>query len=121
MNPTTTTLAWFVVSVWILTCVWGLDRRSQDAKAVGRANGQSDSHGPKGHDSEPAAGNTRFAFDLYHHLSGQDDNRLYSPYSISQALAMTFAGARSQTERQMAGTLHFGIDHAKLHAGFKDL
>ena len=51
-------------------------------------------------------GNTRFAFDLYRVLSGEEGNLFYSPYSISLALAMTYTGARGGTERQMADTLH---------------
>ena len=39
-------------------------------------------------------GNNDFAFDLYRALSDGEGNLFYSPFSISQALAMTFAGAR---------------------------
>ena len=55
------------------------------------------------------AGNSAFAFDLYRTLSSEDGNLFFSPYSISQALAMTYAGARGETERQMADTLHFTL------------
>ena len=47
-------------------------------------------------------GNTAFALDLYQVLKGEDGNLFYSPYSISAALAMTYAGARGDTEQQMA-------------------
>ena len=53
------------------------------------------------------SGNSAFAFDLYHVLGEKDGNLFYSPYSISVALAMTYAGARGETERQMADTLRF--------------
>jgi serpin B len=52
-------------------------------------------------------GNTRFALDLYHALSSTKDNLFSSPYSISLALAMVYAGARGDTEAEMARTLHF--------------
>ena len=52
-------------------------------------------------------GNSEFAFDLYGRLRGRDGNVFFSPYSISSALAMTYAGARGQTAAQMATTLHF--------------
>jgi serpin B len=67
------------------------------------------------------AGNSGFAFDLYQTLSEEEGNIFYSPYSISQALAMTFAGARSQTEEQMAGTLHFTLPQERLHPAFNSL
>ncbi len=46
-------------------------------------------------------GNSAFAFDLYQALREADGNLFYSPHSISQALAMTYAGARGETAQQM--------------------
>jgi Serpin (serine protease inhibitor) len=37
-----------------------------------------------------------FALDLYGRLTQQDGNLFFSPYSISNALAMTYAGARGE-------------------------
>ena len=66
-------------------------------------------------------GNTSFAFDLYEALGGDGDNLFYSPYSISLALAMTHAGARGDTETQMADTLHFDLAQDELHPTFNAL
>ena len=66
-------------------------------------------------------GNSAFAFDLYQALRGQDGNLFYSPHSISLALAMTYAGAGGQTERQMADTLRFSLTQDRLHPAFNDL
>jgi len=66
-------------------------------------------------------GNTAFAFDLYQALKGQSGNLFFSPYSISQALAMTCAGVRGETEQQMAEVLHFALPQAGLHPSFKSL
>ena len=52
-----------------------------------------------------AEGNNRFALDLYARLRQAEGNLFLSPYSISTALAMTYAGARGDTERQMAAVL----------------
>jgi serpin B len=68
-----------------------------------------------------AAGNSSFALELYQALRGQDGNLFYSPFSISLALAMTFAGARNETERQMAGTLRFTLSQEALHQAFNAL
>lgn len=64
--------------------------------------------------------NNTFAFDLYRSLQTQDGNLIYSPYSISLALAMTYAGARGVTESQMAQTLHF-LPQDQLHPAFNAL
>ena len=66
-------------------------------------------------------GNTAFAFDLYQALRGEQGNLFYSPYSISLALAMTYAGARGETEQQMADTLHFILPQDSLHPAFNSL
>ncbi len=48
-----------------------------------------------------------FALDLYGRLTQQDANLFFSPYSISNALAMTYAGAGGETATQIAKTMHF--------------
>jgi serpin B len=50
-------------------------------------------------------GNTRFALSLYTRLRGGPGNLLFSPYSISTAVAMTSAGARGKTLEQMEAVL----------------
>ena len=65
--------------------------------------------------------NTAFALDLYQQLRSQPGNLFYSPFSISEALAMTFAGARAETEAQMAAAMHFDLPKADLHAAFNAL
>jgi serpin B len=52
-------------------------------------------------------GNNKFALALYAKLQARQGNLFFSPYSISTALAMAYAGARGQTEQQMAKALHF--------------
>ena len=66
------------------------------------------------------ANNRAFAFDLYHQLASAqpDKNLLFSPYSISTALAMAYAGARGTTASEMKATLHFELEDAPLHEAF---
>jgi serpin B len=64
--------------------------------------------------------NNTFAVDLYGALRMQDGNLIYSPYSISLALAMTYAGARGETESQMAQALHF-LPQDQIHPAFNAL
>jgi serpin B len=67
-------------------------------------------------------GNNDFAFDLYKQLiSTEDGNLFYSPYSISLALAMTYAGANGQTAEQMEDVLNFLLEDEELHSAFNKL
>jgi len=70
--------------------------------------------------SDLVSGNSAFAFDLYQALREKEGNLFYSPYSISLALALTYAGARGETEQQMADTLHF-LSQGRLHNAFNGL
>jgi serpin B len=67
------------------------------------------------------AGNTAFGLDLYQALRDGEGNLFFSPYSISLALAMTYAGARGETQQQMAQTLHFTLSQDVLHNAFNAL
>ena len=62
--------------------------------------------------------NSAFAFELYQAIREEEGNLFYSPYSISLALAMTYAGASGETAKQMADTLHFLLGQDKLHPAF---
>ena len=66
-------------------------------------------------------GNSAFAFNLYQALREEDGNLFYSPYSISLALAMTYAGARGETSQQMADTLNYLLPQDRLHPAFNSL
>ncbi len=62
-----------------------------------------------------AKGNNELAVDLYQQLRAKDGNLFLSPYSITSALAMCYAGARGNTEAEMAKALHFSLGQDKLH------
>ncbi len=66
-------------------------------------------------------GNNAFAIDLYRSLRPQGGNLAFSPYSLSVALAMPYAGARGQTETQMAQALHYTLPQDRLHPAFNRL
>jgi serpin B len=66
-------------------------------------------------------GNSALALDLYARLKGGDGNLFFSPYSISCALAMTYAGAQNETAEQMAKALHFTLPPGELHPAFHTL
>lgn len=67
------------------------------------------------------SGNNTFALELYKRLSTEKGNLFYSPYSISSALAMTYAGAKGETAKQMAKVLRFTLPQERLHNAFSGL
>jgi serpin B len=66
-------------------------------------------------------GNSQFACELYGKLAAEEGNLFFSPYSISNALAMTYGGAGGNTAKEMAATLHFDGASDDFHAAFADL
>lgn len=68
------------------------------------------------------AGNTDFAVALYRQIyPNEAGNIFYSPYSISTALAMLYAGAAGNTQQQMADCLRLTLPRETLHSGFNYL
>jgi len=65
--------------------------------------------------------NSIFAIALYQKLRASDDNIFFSPYSISTTLAMTYAGARGNTEMEMKETLRFSLRQEHLHLAFAEV
>lgn len=68
-----------------------------------------------------AKGNNAFSVQLYRQLGAKEGNLFFSPYSISSALGMTYAGARGNTAKEMEEVLNFRSEQAQLHGAFKSL
>lgn len=66
-------------------------------------------------------GNNAFAVKLYHELSTKEGNLFFSPFSVSSALGMTYAGARENTAAEMQAAMSFGLDQEPLHNAFQQL
>ena len=63
-----------------------------------------------------AEGNNAFALDLYKKLAvAKPGNLIVSPFSVTSALGMAYAGARGDTATEMANTLHFTLPPDRLH------
>ena len=68
-------------------------------------------------------GNSAFALRLFGALRGDGPgaNLFFSPHSVSVALAMTYAGARTSTATQMGAALDFRLMEGQLHRAFNAL
>lgn len=66
------------------------------------------------------ASNRALAFALYTELTRRnpEQNGLFSPYSISTALSMLYAGAAGSTQSEMKQALHFELAPAELFEAF---
>src|SRR5947209_20305370 len=78
------------------------------------------SYGATDYDLAATATN-KLAADLHRRLATGNDNLCVSPYSIENALAMTFAGADGQTRTEMVRVLHFSNDSDAVPASFASL
>ena len=65
--------------------------------------------------------NNAFALDFYQQIHALPGNQFFSPYSLSIALAMTYAGASGQTSQQMAKALRYTLPAEQLHPAFNAL
>lgn len=68
-----------------------------------------------------AQSNNQFALELYDVLADAEGNLFFSPYSISSAFTMAYAGAAGETADQMAKTLHHQLSGPTLYRSYAAL
>jgi serine protease inhibitor len=73
---------------------------------AGTGTAQAQALGPG---SEFAMAGNRLGFALYRQIAAQPGNIVMSPYGIATAMAMALAGARGETEKEMAAALHMEL------------
>ncbi len=73
--------------------------------------------------AQVVSGNNEFAFELYSKLREKhgNENVLFSPYSISTALAIAHEGAAGTTSEQMLGTLNLPEDGMARNSSFASI
>jgi serpin B len=71
--------------------------------------------------SSLAEANNAFAIDLFKQATKPSENAVFSPYSISAAFAMAYAGAAGQTADQMQKVMHWSGPASKIAADFTAL
>jgi serpin B len=71
---------------------------------------------------EPARGAAQageaFGVDLYRLFAAKEGNVFFSPYSVSEALALLSAGADGKTRQELLGTLHWRLPPDQMAAAF---
>lgn len=65
--------------------------------------------------------NNKFAFALCKTLAEDQSNLIFSPYSISTALSMAYAGAGGITEAQMAKAMRLSLTQIETGPAYRDL
>lgn len=110
-----------VIVCLLLTFSYTACNSSKSGSVVQASTKRQESTVAPGDLGELVAGNNTFAFDLYQVLKVDEGNLLYSPFSLSEVLAMVYAGARGETAQQMAETLHFTLPQDRLHPAFNAL
>jgi serpin B len=68
-----------------------------------------------------ASANTDFGVALYRQATRPGENLFFSPFSITQAFSMVYAGARGNTEQQMQQALRFSLPQERLHPAMNAL
>lgn len=68
-----------------------------------------------------AKSNNAFAVDLYQHFKEESGNIFFSPYSVSSALGMTYAGAKGDTAAGMEKALHLSVTGSFFHQALSGL
>ncbi|MEI6851734.1 MAG: serpin family protein [Bacteroidota bacterium] len=66
------------------------------------------------------ANNNEFAFDLYKNIGQKPENMFYSPFSISAAMGMTYAGSKGNTEKQISEVMRFAKNNEAFYGNYKD-
>ena len=59
-----------------------------------------------------------FAFDMYAELANGDGNLFFSPYSVSSAMAMLYAGTSGEAEREVRGVMRYPEE---IHPAMREL
>ncbi len=81
-----------------------------------------DSHAGSGNLDALAQGTSTFTLSLFQQIiAGKEGNILFSPYSISMALAMAGAGARGKTSEEIERTLGYTLPTGTLYPALAEL
>jgi serpin B len=122
MNRTLSTsfISFALLSAALAGCGGQGSNNGQQQTAVTKSNAQrvTDPQVSAADRATFASDNEAFALAAYQKMVPLDGNIVFSPASISIALAMAYAGAAGTTASEMAAALHYTLPPARLHPAF---
>lgn len=122
MKPTTGCLISLLGTSLLLAACRGNDAAQAQSDVAKSALARvTDPQVPAEDSATLAADNAAFALAAYQKLAATNANLVFSPTSLSIALAMTYAGAAGGTASEMAAALHFSLPPERLHPAFDAL
>lgn len=68
-----------------------------------------------------ARANNAFAFDMYSMMKSNDENVLFSPYSIFTAMAICYDGAEGSTKEQISNVFYYPLSKPILESSSKEM
>lgn len=68
-----------------------------------------------------ATANNAFTFDLYSMVKNEDENVLFSPYSIFSAMAVCYDGTEGSTKEQMSNAFYYPLNKLVLEESSKKM
>ena len=71
--------------------------------------------------SQLAEANNRFALDLFKQVHPANENIIFSPYSISNVMALIYGGAAGNTAGEISEVFYFPGDPMQLHRAVQKL
>ncbi|TPV94269.1 MAG: serpin family protein [Myxococcales bacterium FL481] len=89
-----------------------------DVTAVAPAEPADSKPSPPAMQADSMPPTTAFATKLYHEISRAPGNLAFSPFSISAALAMTYAGATDETQAEFERTVWEGLPASTVHDAY---
>jgi len=65
--------------------------------------------------------NNYFSFDIYQKLKSSNENLIFSPASITSAIAMTYVGSKNNTFEEIGNTFYFNKNITEFSKDYKNL
>ncbi|MBX7115096.1 MAG: serpin family protein [Myxococcaceae bacterium] len=119
-------VAFILLTALLAFAACGTEKKNEEIPAPGTVVGSEKQRlvvsAPPADLKQAVAGQTDFAFDLYRQLASEGSKNLFfSPYSVSVALSMTYAGAAGNTKKAFEDVFASNLPADRFHRSMNDL